>query len=89
MPTTRKLKKARKSREQDLQYEIENPDIMLGRDSLDRQESISSNLCKRPESPSYRNFLDQNGQSHSYSREAEIRSYAQNGHSAREVFSSR
>ena len=85
MPTTRKQKKARKSLEQDMLCDKVNLDIMLGGNSLDREESISSNFGRRPESPSYGNLLNQSGQSHSNSREAEIRSYAQNSHSAREV----
>ena len=90
MPTTRKRKKARKSREQDMLSDIENLDIIIGGNSLDRDENISSSLGRRPpESPSYGNFLNQNGQSQSSSGEAEIRRYAQNGNSAREVDSSR
>ena len=61
---------------------------MLGGNSLDREESLSSNFGRRPESPSYGNLPNQNGQSYSNSREAEIRSYAHTGHSAREVDSS-
>ena len=88
MPTTREQKKARKSREQDMLSDDENLDIMLGGNSLDREESISTNLGRRPESPCYGKLLNQNGQSHSNSREAETSSYARNGHSAREVDSS-
>ena len=62
--------------------DIENFDVMLRGNSLDREESISSNLGTRPKSPCYGNLLNQNGQSHSNSREAEIRSYTQNGRSA-------
>ena len=62
MPTTRQQKKARKSREQDMLSDIENLDIMLGRNSLNREESISSNLDRRPDSPSYGNLLNQIGQ---------------------------
>ena len=65
--------------------DIENLDIMIGGNSLDREESLYRNLGKRPESSSYENLLNQNGQSHSNSREAEIRSCAQIGHSAREA----
>ena len=64
---------------------IENLDIMLVGNSLDREESVYSNIGRRPESPSYENVLNQNDQSHSNSREAEIRSCAKNGHSAREA----
>ena len=44
MPTTRKQKKAGKSREQEMLSYIENLDIMLGGNSLEREESESSNL---------------------------------------------
>ena len=42
MPTSRKQKTARKSREQDMLSDIENLDIMLGGKSLDREESVYS-----------------------------------------------
>ena len=42
--------------------DIESIDIMLGGNGLDREESISSNLGRRPESPSYGILLNQNGQ---------------------------
>ena len=83
-PTTRKQKKARKSREQEMLYDIEKLDIMLGENNLEREESESSNLGRRPESPSYNALINQNVQSHSNSREAEIRSCAQTDHSVRE-----
>ena len=84
----KKQKKARKSRKQDMLPDIENSDITRGGNSLDRDESLYSNLGRRPESSSYGNLLNQNGQSHSKSPEAEIRSYAPNGHSARRIDSS-
>ena len=37
----------------------ENLDIMLVGNSLDREESVYSNLGRRPESPSYENLLNQ------------------------------
>ena len=86
MPTTRNQKKARRSREQEMVFDIENLDIMLG-NNLEREESESSDLGRRPESPSYNVLINQNVQSHSISREAEIMSYTQNGHSMRESVS--
>ena len=44
MPTTRKQKKARKSREQEIISDIENLDILLGKQPR-REESDSSNLA--------------------------------------------
>ena len=84
MPTARTQKKARESREQSMLSDIENLDIMLGGNNLEREESESSNLGKRPENPRYDTLMNQHNQSHSNSREAEIRSYAQNGDSVRE-----
>ena len=53
MPTTRKQKKARKSREAEMLSDIENLDIMLGGNHFDRNErneSVNSNQAGRPES---------------------------------------
>ena len=66
-------------------YDTENLDIMLGGNSLDGEESVYSNPVRRPVSPSYENLLNQNDQSHSNSREAEIINCAQGGHSAIEA----
>ena len=68
--------------------DLENLDIMLGGKNLDREEGVSSRLGRRPENPSLGHLLNHNGQSHSNSREAEIRSFARKSHSAREVESS-
>ena len=51
MPTTRKQKKARKSREAEMLSDIENLDIMLGGDHFnrnERSESLNSNQARRP-----------------------------------------
>ena len=51
MPTTRKQKKARKSREAEMLSDIENLDIMLGGDHFnrnERSESLNSNQVRRP-----------------------------------------
>ena len=53
MPTTRKQKKARKSRGLEMFSDIENLDIMLGENDFntkERGESLNGNLAKRPES---------------------------------------
>ena len=85
MPTTRKQKKARKSREVDMLSDVENLDVMLGGDQLKRDESETSNYGRRPESPSYGTILNQDSNSHPISDEAEIRTCAQNGQSSREI----
>ena len=48
MPTTRKQKKARKSREAEMLSNIENLDIMLSGNHLEREESENSNFGRRP-----------------------------------------
>ena len=60
MPTTRKQKKARKSREVNMLSDIENLDVMLGGNHLKRDESEISNHGRRPESPRYDTLLNQN-----------------------------
>ena len=69
MPTTRKQKnKARKSREADMLSDIENPDIWLGSNRLEREEREFSNSVRRPESPSYNALVNHDVNSHSNSR---------------------
>ena len=63
MPTTRKQKKARKSREAEMLSDIENLDIMLGGNHFDRNErneSMNSNQAGRPESLFGDEFGDEN-----------------------------
>ena len=53
MPTTRKQKKARKSRGLEILSDIENIDVMLGTNhfsNMERDESLNSNLDRQPES---------------------------------------
>ena len=64
MPITRKQKKARKSRGIEMLSDIENLDIMLGENHFsrnERDESISSNRARRPESASGDEF-ENNGE---------------------------
>ena len=63
MPTTRKQKKARKSRGNEMLLDIENLDVMLGENHFsrnERDESISSKRARRPESTSG-DVLENNG----------------------------
>ena len=64
MPTTRKQKKARKPREENMLSDIENFDDILGRNHLGRHESEISNHGRRPKSPRYDTLLNQNSNSH-------------------------
>ena len=82
MPSKRKQKsKARKSKEGDMLYYIENLYIMLGSNRLEREECEFSNFVSRPESPSYNAFVNHYVNSHS--GEDEIRRYAENGQNSR------
>ena len=65
--------------------DIENFDIMLWGDNSEREESESSNFGRRPYSPCYDTSVNQNTNSHSNSREAEIRTCVQNGQRLRET----
>ena len=63
MPTTRKQKKARKSRGLEMLSDIENLDIMLGENHFERNErneSVNSNQAGRPESLFGDEFEDEN-----------------------------
>ena len=67
MPTTRKQKKARKSRGLEMFSDIENLDIMLGGahfDTRERDESLSSNLARRPESAISNDLENDQGNRH-------------------------
>ena len=50
MPPTRKQKKARKSRGLEMLSDIENLDIIVVERRSEREESLNSNLARRPES---------------------------------------
>ena len=76
MPTTRKQKKARKSRGLEMLSDIENIDIMLGENHLnarEREGSLDSNLPRRSRSFASNESEDENGnvgrnQGNNYSR---------------------
>ena len=86
MPTTRKQKsKARKSREADILSHIENIDIMLGSNHFERQKSELCNSVRLPETPSDNALSNHDSNSHSNSREKEIRGFTGNGQNSREV----
>ena len=44
--------------------DIENLDIMLSGNHLEREESENTNFGRRPESPRYDTLMNQNGNSH-------------------------
>ena len=89
MPTTRKHKsEARKSRQADMLSDIENLDIMLGCNRLGREESEISSSVRTPEISCYNALVNHDVNSHSNSREEEIRGYAGNTQNSREADSS-
>ena len=56
MSTTRKQKRARKSRGLEILSDIEKLDIMLGERHSEREESVNSNSVRRPESANSNTF---------------------------------
>ena len=60
MHTTRKQKKARQSRGVERLSDIENLDIMLGSDHLERGESEFGDSFRRPDSPKYNALEEEN-----------------------------
>ena len=58
---------------------------MLGSDRLEKEESEIGNSVRRPEGPSYNALVNHDVNSHSNSREDEIRCYAGNGQISREA----
>ena len=71
MPTTRKQKRARKSRGKNLHSGIENLDIMLGERQSERDESANSNSARRLESTTSDMF--ENNEENLYLNLAELR----------------
>ena len=59
MPTSRKQKKARKSRRAEILSDIESLDIMLGDNHLEREGNEFSDSLRRPDSPNV-NALENN-----------------------------
>ena len=89
MPSTRKQKKkAGKSREAYMLSDIENLEILLRSNRLEREENEFSNSVRRPESPSYNAFVNYDTNSHSNSREDKIKGYLGNRQKSREADSS-
>ena len=73
-------REVRKSREADMLSDIENMDILLGTNHFERDESELSKSVGRPESPSDNALVNNESNSHSNSRENEIRRCASHGH---------
>ena len=86
MPTTREPRsKDRKSRKADNLSDMENMDKMLDSNHFEREESEFNNPVRRPESTSFNASTNYDSNSHSTSRENEIRDFAGNGQNSREA----
>ena len=72
MPITRKQKKARKSRGQEMLSDLETLDIMLGGSHFDREESEDSILARRPRS--YNGDVSENNEQNLHPNTRESRS---------------
>ena len=80
MPTTRKQKKARKSRGVEMLSDIENLDIMLGCNHIERGESEFSDSIKSPDSPNCNAPEDNEEDNYLNSRENTSSNSANYGH---------
>ena len=91
MPSTRKQKKARKSRGIEMFSDIENLDIMLGENHFDRNErdeSLNSNCARRRESTIEDEFEKNNENRRLDSREINLETNANYGQNSSEGNSS-
>ena len=75
-PTSQQKGNARKSRDADMLSDIENVEIWLGSNHLERERS---NSVRRRERPSYNALVNHDVNSHSNSRDVENVGYAGNG----------
>ena len=87
MPTTRKQKKARKSRGQDILSNIENFDIVLGGNHFDREESEDIILARMQKSESC-NASDNQENLHSNARENRLGNSTEYGKNSTDASSS-
>ena len=90
MPTTRKQKKARKSRGLEILSDIENLDIMLGENHLnetEKDESLDSASVRRHDSVMSNNLENEGGNSFSNRMNSNARTNAVNGENSADVSS--
>ena len=62
--------------------DIGNLDIVLGGNYFERDGREFSNSVRRPASPSYKTSINKESNSHSNSKENEIRNFAGHGHNS-------
>ena len=90
MPTTRKQKKARKSRGLEILSDIENLDIMLGENHFnetERDESLESASVRRHDSVMSNNLENEGGSSYSNHMNSNVRANTVNGQNSVDVSS--
>ena len=90
MPTTRKQKKARKSRGLEIPSDIENLDIMLGENHFngtERYESLDSASVRRHDSVMSNNLENEGGSSYSNDMNSNARANAVNGQNSADLSS--
>ena len=90
MPTTRKQKKARKSRGLEILSDIENLDIMLSENHFngtERDESLDSASVRRHDSVMSNNLENEGGSSYSNHMNSNARATAVNGQSSADLIS--
>ena len=90
MPTTRKQKKARKSRGLEILSDIENLDIMLGENHFnetERDESLDSASVRRHDSVTSKNLENEGGSSYSNHMNSIVRANTVNGQNSADVSS--
>ena len=90
MPTTRKQKKARKSRGLEILSDIENLDIMLGENHFnepERDESLDSASVRRYDSVMSNNLGNEGGSSYSNHMNSNTRTSVVNGQNSADVSS--
>ena len=90
MPTTRKQKKARKSRGLEMLSDIENLDIMLGEkhfNGTERDESLDNTSIRRYESVASNNLENEGESSYSNHRNSYVRTNADHGQNSADMSS--
>ena len=88
MPTTRKQKKAMKSRGLEMFSDLENLDIMSGSRQSEKEEGVNSNHARRPESANSNLFENNEENLYLNTREAELGVNAEPGRNSASANSS-
>ena len=65
--------------------DMENMEVMIGRNNYAEDDSEFGDFARRPESPNYETLIDHNSNSNSNSRENEIRRFTENWRKTTEI----